>query len=135
MREEEARIAADSLRATQELRRLEREERIAAEEREKAQREAKEKLNKAREMGEFIKKAALKEQLQQNKQKLKDELQTTQELLLREEASREFYQAKLFANNSRAMGALNKLRAEEADAKKGLDNVRARTPRSRLPIP
>ena len=120
--EKERDMASRNLKAVKQLKAMEEEERKAADDKEEARRQASEKLQKARAMGEYIKKAALRQRLADEQEALRKQVAETQASQRSEEAARELMQARLFASNSRAMGVVSKLKEDAAAGADELGN-------------
>jgi hypothetical protein len=87
--EAELTATAKNLKAMRQMKQMEAEERAAAERKRSADLAAKDKMTKARAMGEYIKKAAVKQQLAEEKELLRETLEDARLEREREEATKQ----------------------------------------------
>lgn len=104
---------AKNLKAMRQMKEMEAEERAAAEKKRKSEMEAATKLQRAKDMGEYIKKAALRQRLKEEQDALKEQIKESEQTRELETKKQEALTARLMASNI----AASKLRnASEANA-------------------
>ena len=113
--EAEQAALAKNIKAMRQMKEMEAEERAAAEKRRTAQLEASAKLQKAKAMGEYIKKAALRQRLKEEQDALKEQIRQSEQAREVDAQQREALAARLMVSSITATKLKNESEANSGE--------------------